>query len=101
LTKFNLQFDYLFINRFRTFFLSAMVVIASLSTLTDAAVQVRRQLSGVASAAELQTALRVSQPLVPRALAPLICTGHLRLLDTRPTHVFQRIAAQNLNQIGQ
>ena len=75
-----------------------MVVIASLSTLTDAAVQVRRLRSGVASAAELQAVLRVSQPPVPRALAPLICTGRL---DTRPTHVFQRIAAQNLNQIGQ
>ena len=72
-----------------------MVVIASLSTLTDAAVQVRRLRSGVASAAELQAALRVSQPPVPRALAPLICTGHLRLLDARPTHAFQQIATQN------
>ena len=70
-----------------------MVAIASLSTLTDAAVQMRRQHSGVASAAELQS--------VARALAPLICTGHLRLLDARPTHVFQRIATQNLNQISQ
>ena len=78
-----------------------MVAIASLSTLTDAAVQMRRQHSGVASAAELQSALRASQQSVARALAPLIYTGHLRLLDTRPTHVFQRIAAQNLNQISQ
>ena len=45
---------------------------------TDAALQVLRQHGGVASAAELQAALRVSQPSVSRALAPLIRTGQVR-----------------------
>ncbi len=40
--------------------------------------QVLRQHGGVASAAELQAALRVSQPTVSRALAPLIRTGQVR-----------------------
>ena len=47
-------------------------------SLTDAALQVLRQHGGVASAAELQAALRVSQPTVSRALAPLIRSGQVR-----------------------
>ena len=45
--------------------------------LTASTLQAIRQRGGVASAAELQAALGVSQPTVSRALAPLIQSGQV------------------------
>ena len=46
-------------------------------TPTEQALQTLRQRGGVATAAELQQALRVSQPTVSRLLAPLIQSGQI------------------------
>ena len=45
---------------------------------TEQALQALRQRGGVATAAELQQALRVSQPTVSRLLAPLIQSGQIQ-----------------------
>ena len=47
-------------------------------TLTEQALQTLRQRGGVATAAELQQTLRVSQPTVSRLLAPLIQSGQIQ-----------------------
>ena len=47
-------------------------------TPTEQALQALRQRGGVATAAELQQALRVSQPTVSRLLAPLIQSGQIQ-----------------------
>ena len=47
-------------------------------SLADTAMQVLRQLGGVATAADLQAALRVSQPTVSRSLAGLVRSGQVR-----------------------
>ena len=46
--------------------------------LTEPALQALRQRGGVATGVELQTDLRVSQPTVSRALAPLLQAGRVR-----------------------
>lgn len=46
-------------------------------TLTEQALQILRQRGGVATAAELQQALSVSQPTVSRLLAPVIQSGQV------------------------
>ena len=50
---------------------------AQIHPLTASTLQAIRQRGGVASAAELQAALGVSQPTVSRALAPLIQSGQV------------------------
>ncbi len=50
----------------------------ALATPAEQALQVLRQRGGVATAAELQQALRVSQPTVSRLLAPLIQSGQVQ-----------------------
>ena len=49
-----------------------------IKALTELALNALRQRGGVASGAELQADLRVSQPTVSRALAPLLHTGRVR-----------------------
>ena len=49
----------------------------ALVTPTEQALQALRQRGGVATAAELQQALRISQPTVSRLLAPLIQSGQI------------------------
>ncbi|MBC7547331.1 MAG: type II toxin-antitoxin system HipA family toxin YjjJ [Polaromonas sp.] len=50
----------------------------SLTSVTQAVLQALRRRGGVASALELQADLRVSQPTVSRALAPLLQAGEVR-----------------------
>ena len=52
-----------------------MVIAIALSTII---VQALRRHGGALSSAELQTQLRVSQPTMSRALAPLIRSGEVR-----------------------
>ena len=55
-----------------------MSAASTISDLTTSIVQILRRQGGALSSAELQTQLRVSQPTVSRALAPLIRSGEVQ-----------------------
>ena len=55
-----------------------MSAASNISDLTTSIMQTLRRQGGALSSAELQTQLRVSQPTVSRALAPLICSGEVQ-----------------------
>lgn len=71
----------------------------STHTLTSSALQSLRQRGGVASAAELQTALRVSQPTVSRALAPLIQSG--QVLKVGAARLQRYVVPRTVSGVGQ
>jgi DNA-binding transcriptional ArsR family regulator len=67
--------------------------------LTASTLQAIRQRGGVASAAELQAALSVSQPTVSRALAPLIQSG--QVLKVGSTRQQRYVVPRTVSGVGQ
>lgn len=72
---------------------------AHIHPLTTSALQTMRKQGGVASAAELQAALHVSQPTVSRALAPLIQSG--QVLKVGSTRQQRYVVPRTVSGVGQ
>ena len=72
---------------------------AQIHPLTASTLQALRKLGGVASAVELQAALRVSQPTVSRALAPLIQSG--QVLKVGSTRQQRYVVPRTVAGVGQ
>ena len=72
---------------------------APVNPLTASTLQALRQRGGLASAAELQAALGVSQPTVSRALAPLIQSG--QVLKVGSTRQQRYVVPRTVAGVGQ